>query len=207
MLSYIRFSLILNLSLVNLLDLVMAKQTRGSFEGTLPDTGFLKQFRHLPKLVVFDLDYTLWPYWVDTHIDLPIKKASDGTVVDRRGVKLKIFAETKKVLETLKENKILIAAASRTQEPPAARDMLKYFDLDKYFDFKEIYPGEKTTHFQRIKKDSNVQYEDMLFFDDEKRNIVTISKINVVCFYLRGDMTMRILQEGLALFDQKRSNQ
>ncbi|XP_046673050.1 magnesium-dependent phosphatase 1-like isoform X2 [Homalodisca vitripennis] len=128
----------------------MASQRKGSSETAPSDSGFLKQFHHLPKLVVFDLDYTLWPYWVDTHIDLPIRKTSDGTVCDRRGTKLKIYAETKKVLETLKENKILIAAASRTQEPPAARDMLKYFDIDKYFDFKEIYPGEKTAHFHRF---------------------------------------------------------
>ncbi|KAG8281884.1 Magnesium-dependent phosphatase 1 [Homalodisca vitripennis] len=206
----LQFSLlcVLNLSFNNLLFVaaLMASQRKGSSETAPSDSGFLKQFHHLPKLVVFDLDYTLWPYWVDTHIDLPIRKTSDGTVCDRRGTKLKIYAETKKVLETLKENKILIAAASRTQEPPAARDMLKYFDIDKYFDFKEIYPGEKTAHFHRIKKDSNVQYEDMLFFDDENRNIVTISKLNVVCFYLRGEMSMRILKEGLALFDQKRSN-
>lgn len=53
-------------------------------------------------------------------------------------------------MEILKANNILVAAASRTCEPPAARDMLKYFDLDKYFDFKEIYPGEKTTHFDKL---------------------------------------------------------
>ncbi|XP_046673077.1 magnesium-dependent phosphatase 1-like isoform X4 [Homalodisca vitripennis] len=150
----LQFSLlcVLNLSFNNLLFVaaLMASQRKGSSETAPSDSGFLKQFHHLPKLVVFDLDYTLWPYWVDTHIDLPIRKTSDGTVCDRRGTKLKIYAETKKVLETLKENKILIAAASRTQEPPAARDMLKYFDIDKYFDFKEIYPGEKTAHFHRF---------------------------------------------------------
>lgn len=70
-------------------------------------------------------------------------------MTDASGTKLCIYPEVVQVLETLKDNGILIAAASRTQEPPAARDMLKYFDLDKYFDFKEIYPGEKTAHFNK----------------------------------------------------------
>ena len=38
----------------------------------------------LPKLLVFDLDYTLWPFWCDTHVSPPLK-AKDGNsrAVDR----------------------------------------------------------------------------------------------------------------------------
>lgn len=39
----------------------------------------------LPKMAVFDLDYTLWPLWVDTHVDTPLKRKGEAInkVVDR----------------------------------------------------------------------------------------------------------------------------
>ena len=32
----------------------------------------------LPNMIVFDLDYTLWPFWCDTHITPPLKADKGG---------------------------------------------------------------------------------------------------------------------------------
>uniref|UniRef100_A0A4W2IPG3 Magnesium dependent phosphatase 1 n=1 Tax=Bos indicus x Bos taurus TaxID=30522 RepID=A0A4W2IPG3_BOBOX len=103
----------------------------------------------LPKLAVFDLDYTLWPFWVDTHVDPPFHK-------------------------------------SRTGEVEGANQLLELFDLVRYFVHREIYPGSKVMHFERLQRKTGVPFSQMIFFDDEKRNIVDVSKLGTKWCYLHS---------------------
>ncbi|XP_060112730.1 magnesium-dependent phosphatase 1 isoform X2 [Heteronotia binoei] len=116
-----------------------------------------------PSLVVFDLDYTLWPFWVDTHVDPPFQKG-------------------------------------RTGEVQGANQLLDLFSLDRFLRYKEIYPGSKVTHFQRLSQKSRVPLSQMLFFDDEDRNIRDVSKLGVTCIRVRNGMNLSLLKTGLEAF-------
>ncbi|CAL1285767.1 unnamed protein product, partial [Larinioides sclopetarius] len=80
-----------------------------------------------PKLIVFDLDYTLWPFWVDTHVRSPIKK-------------------------------------------------------------------------DKMQEASGISYSDMLFFDDEERNISDLRTIGVTSILVPDGVNKQILEEALQSF-------
>ena len=53
------------------------------------------------------------------------------------------------LLEKLHNEGYVLAVASRTSEVAGANQLLRHFGWDKYFTYKEIYPGCKITHFNR----------------------------------------------------------
>ncbi len=168
----------------------------------------------LPKLLVFDLDYTLWPFWVDTHPSPPLKKSTDGglTVKDSYGGRYGFYNEVASVLTSVKSHNLLLGAASRTCTPDLAREMLTYLRISsegssqpavKLFDYMEMYPGSKTTHFQRIQKKSGVVYEEMLFFDDESRNRNVEEQLGVTFHLVRDGVTREEVDMGVEKWRSK----
>ncbi|XP_020893030.1 magnesium-dependent phosphatase 1 isoform X2 [Exaiptasia diaphana] len=129
----------------------------------------LEYTRILPKLIVFDLDYTLWPLWVDTHVKLPIKK-------------------------------------TKTTEPAVAYELIKIFEIEDFFHYKEIYPGCKVKHFKKFAESSNIPFKEMLFFDDEERNIWDINQLGVTCLHVPDGISMASFQDGLEIYSDKFDN-
>ncbi|XP_042333013.1 magnesium-dependent phosphatase 1-like [Sceloporus undulatus] len=153
-----------------------------------------------PSLVVFDLDYTLWPFWVDTHVDPPFRKSSDGSIQDRNGQLVNLYPEVLAVLERLHSQGTPMAAASRTGEIRGATQLLDLFGINCYFHYTQIYPGSKVTHFQRLSQESGIPLCEMLFFDDENRNIYDVSKLGVTCVLVPSGMNLSLLDRGLEAF-------
>ena len=119
----------------------------------MPEQLFGLSWNRLPQLVVFDVDFTLWPYWCDTHTSPPYKKRADGKVVDGGGKVLKYFPGIAAVLTELRAHpSIQVALASWTGEPAWLKQMAELMEvvpgkpLWTLADHHEIYPGDRPVH-------------------------------------------------------------
>ncbi|KAK0141733.1 Magnesium-dependent phosphatase 1 [Merluccius polli] len=118
------------------------------------------------------------PFWVDTHVDPPFHKDKNGVVLDSSQKRISLYEDTEKVLKSIHSQDIKIGIASRSGEVDGAKQLLTLFKLNRYIcKYQEIYPGSKLTHFKKLHDDSKVEYSDMMFFDDEPRNISEVGRL------------------------------
>ncbi|MDA3817639.1 MAG: magnesium-dependent phosphatase-1 [Prolixibacteraceae bacterium] len=109
------------------------------------------------QLFIFDLDFTLWHLsgtWCDC-IRPPYRK-KNGIVVDSTNVPMNLYPDTIKILKRLKNEGYQLAVASRTDQPPWANELMELLEIDRYFDYKEIYPSSKVKHLARIKENGSI---------------------------------------------------
>jgi len=159
-----------------------------------------------PKLIVFDLDYTLWPFWVDTHVDPPFTMTSNGKIYDSRRQEIKHYPDVPAILRKLHEDGFQLGIASRTSAPQAAGDLTRLLNWDQFFHYRQVYPGCKITHFKKLQSLSGIPYEDMIFFDDEYRNIKDVSSLGVTCMFIPDDgVTWESYRKGIELFQENRA--
>ncbi|RDA96258.1 hypothetical protein CP533_1646 [Ophiocordyceps camponoti-saundersi (nom. inval.)] len=175
----------------------------------------------LPKIIVFDLDYTLWPFWVDTHVTPPLRpNAQHSAATDRTGERLAFYQDVPAMLDHLQRSDVRLGVASRTSAPRLARELLTMLHLppaaeeaggavprralDVFDGGLEIYPSSKIRHMEAIKARTGIAFEDVLFFDDESRNRDT-ERLGVTMWLVRDGMTWDELQKGLAEWRRRRS--
>lgn len=151
------------------------------------------------SLIVFDLDYTLWPFWVDTHVQPPFCRRG-SQIVDAHGCRVRVYAESDSLLSSLHQQGYQMAVASRTSEINGAKQLLQLLDWQKYFQYTEIYPGCKREHFARLRRASGFGYDEMLFFDDEQRNIDDLRSVGVRSVLVNDGVTRHLVQQALDTF-------
>ena len=145
------------------------------------------------SLLVFDLDFTLWDAggtWCD-HTSPPYHRINNH-VVDSEGSTIFLYPEVKPLLHKLSKD-LILAIASRTYRPEWAKELMKLFGIDQYFRYMEIYPGSKTGHFHQLQYRSKIPFGEMLFFDDEMRNVEEVARLGVTSVLVNEGITGNIV--------------
>ncbi len=189
-------------------------QSDSSLDETLYAKELIKAWnnlKHRPKIVVFDLDYTLWPYYIDSHVTPPIK-AHENNFVDSYGDIYKPFKDVTRILRTLKEKCLgeggHLAIASRSTTKNLAMQAIEIYGWMPYLSSFQIYPKIKDVHMYAIKKELSAEFIEMLFFDDEERNYKPTADIGVVPFLVNqaDGLNLQAMCEGLNRYERKFKN-
>ena len=143
-------------------------------------------------LFVFDLDYTLWDAngsWCDC--TYPPYKLIDEIAHDKYGAKIQLYPDVISILQELQKRKKQIAIASRTASPSNAVQLISLLKFDNFINFQEIFPASKIQHFINIANCSGIHYSQMIFFDDESRNIADVSSLGVECIHVTQGINLK----------------
>lgn len=182
------------------------------------------------KLIVFDLDYTLWKpemYQLWGGGGAPFTKdPKTGDVFDRQGTPVRLMGDSRAILRKLHEEGIPIAVASKTDEPSWADECLRKIEvvpgktMKEIITYEEIYQTNKKKHLQNLKKKTGFSFEEMIFFDNEYGNIADVSSlgkileilkstnlqillIGVISIHTPQGMTFKHLENGIEEFSKR----
>ncbi|KAL8541806.1 hypothetical protein ACS0TY_002888 [Phlomoides rotata] len=116
----------------------------------------------------------------------------------------RLYPHAKGILYALKDKGVKLAIASRSPTPDIANTFLEKLGIKSMFGAQEIFSSwsHKTDHFQRINRKTNIPYTEMLFFDDEDRNIDAVSNMGTTSILVGNGVNLGALRQGLSEFSQ-----
>ena len=98
---------------------------------------------------------------------------------------------------------------SCTDEPEWAAECLNKFLTSQGDPIKlaahssQIFKADKKQHFRNLKQQyPDIQFEEMLFFDNEISNIRSVSQLGVKTIFCPDGVSQDIWQKGLQLFSE-----
>lgn len=142
-----------------------------------------------PKLVAFDLDYTIWPFDCDKDV-IPPFISSGGNIYDRWYRSASPNRDIAIIVGSLLDAGVKIAYLSRNPSFYAVEQLLRLcpinckipgkltlWDALESRDYFHAYSSErlgkgKDRHFGFLKTLTRIEFEDILFFDDLPENIL-----------------------------------
>lgn len=189
---------------------------------TLPvETSYPKLFDGPnPAIIVFDCDWTLYPFDCHSIVFPPFKQSEIG-ITDRDGRWADPFLQVPKILGAIVDAEIPIAFLSRNPCADSVESLLRViplysakgtmslWDAMPNRDYFQAFSNGgqrkgKGKHFAALQAASGVDFSNMLFFDDISENIELAQADGITAIKVgKYGMTWSALHEGLTTWRQK----
>jgi magnesium-dependent phosphatase 1 len=174
-----------------------------------------------PELVVFDLDWTIWPFDCDKDVIAPFTNDWQSIPMDSYGRPVQAYTDACTIIAALIDAKIPVAYLSRNPNYYSVKALLEIIKVPSTLnphatlysampspDYLHAYssngyPGRgKAKHFAALKQLSGVNFSDMLFFDDMEDNISAAIKQGTPSVRLLNNkgLTMSAFNTGLEMW-------
>lgn len=135
------------------------------------------------KLIVFDLDGTLWDHEDASQLSPPLRRISEDVIVDSKGERLQLHPNVRRVLSKLRERRDLILAVASWNKADKVKPILELLGIKEYFDYIVIeFTDRKDLMIKRImkqiEKDKSIRLspEDIIYIDDREVHINDIRR-------------------------------
>ena len=126
----------------------------------ISDVGIvLSKCSSLPKIVIFDLDKTIWDVYAAEQTFPPYRRVSTNEVIDSVGNTVRSYRDVPAIMQALHARGILIALASLSPSFDKCDALLSALDLKQYIsrDLVQIrQESSKLPHFRQIQIASKV---------------------------------------------------
>ncbi len=133
------------------------------------------------RLVVFDADGTLWEHSDISSLSPPFSKIDENTLIDRKGVEIRLFPDVKRLLNELTTREIIVSMASWNKPEPVF-EALRKLDILHYFTHPKVeFHPNKHEMMKGLLTDleaegTAVKPEEILYIDDQTWHIEKIRK-------------------------------
>ena len=171
----------------------------------------------LPKMIVFDLDNTVWyPEMYQLYGGAPFTETPQRTLKDRKGTEVALCGDVSNIMYELKTDPkwssttICVASFLTGCIVDWAAECINKFSIGTEGNYKlkdvlthiEIYGCGKDTHFRNLheKFGGNIKYEEMLFFDDQMYNHNKVCHLGVTCVFTPDGVTRELFDLGVKTF-------
>lgn len=154
-----------------------------------------------PKMVVLGLDRCLVDCGGPSFVDLkPPFERDANEIYDSNDNLIRIAERTRQALQWIFDQEIPLCVLSSTPRPDIARSLIRDLELDSFFPSVSIGTELIETQLKSIKKNNNIEFDDMLYVDHISAQPQDREKMGLIAMGVDTILDLSCLQSAMELY-------